>query len=484
MIMNKLGKKSVHIALIVSAAALLLIVNSLITALAEYVPALSFDLTKTKLFELSPRTAEQLRSLTNPLTIYVLAREETFTGTSDYNAQANEVIRQFGKVGGAINVVYVDYVKDPTFASSYPNLIMKHGDILISANGKNSLVKTEELFNYMTAPTGELAIASSKAEEAIYTAILSVTSDNPIQVTVLSGHGEYTMTDFYGLLEKNNYTLTTQNLVTGSIESTAQILLIVAPKTDFTEGELEKLDAFLVSGDQYGKTILYCADVDQPELPVLSGFLNEWGVMVDNGAVFETNEKRVYNYHPFFAVADYTEDSYSGMLKDMQKPMLMPVSRPLTRIFEFRNNYSARVLLEFASSAGVRPSNAPDTFTADDAVRHGPIPALILSSYSILDRQTARVDRASHILISGSTGMLDAYAVNNPSFSNGEYLVNVLNSLSGRKAGITFQPKSFSTAGLMLSRTAVNVIGGIFIFLIPALLILAGILVWVRRSAS
>jgi ABC-type uncharacterized transport system involved in gliding motility auxiliary subunit len=482
MIMNKLGKKSVHIALILSAAALLLIVNSLITALAEYVPAVSFDLTKTKLFELSPRTVEQLRTLKNPITIYVLAREETFTGTSVYNAQANEVIRQFGKTGGDINVVYVDYVKDPTFASSYPNLIMKHGDILVSSEGKNSLVKTEELFNYVTAPTGGLAIASSKAEEAIYTAIVSVSSGSPIQAAVISGHGEYTMTDFYSLLEKNNYTLTTQNLVTGSIDPETRILLIIAPKADFSEEELEKLDEFLLAGEQYGKIILYCADADQPELPVLSGFLSEWGVMVDNGAVFETNEKRVYNYHPFFAVADYAEDTYSGMLKDMQKPMLMPVSRPLTRLFEFRNNYSTRVLLEFASSTGVRPSNAPDTFTARDAVRHGPIPALILAGYSILDRQTAKVDRASHILISGSTGMMDAYAVNNPSFSNAEYLVNVLNSLSGRKDIISFQPKSFSTAGLMLSRTAVNVIGGILIFLIPALLILGGILVWVRRS--
>jgi hypothetical protein len=292
------------------------------------------------------------------------------------------------------------------------------------------------------------------------------------------------MTDFFSLLDKNNYTIASQNLVTGSLDPAVRILLIISPKADFSEAELEKLDGFLLSDGQYGKTILYCADADQPELPVLSGFLREWGVTVDEGAVFETNERRVFNYHPFFAVADYTEDAYSGMRRDMQKPMLMPVSRPLTRVFEFRNNYSAKVLLEFASSTGVRPPNAPADFTADDAVRHGPIPALILSSYSILDRQTARVDRASHILVSGSTGMLDSAVVNNPSFSNGEYLVNVLNSLSGRRDIITFQPKSFGGAGLMLSRTVVNVLGGILIFLIPALLILAGILVWTRRSAS
>jgi ABC-type uncharacterized transport system involved in gliding motility auxiliary subunit len=482
---GKLGKRSVYFATILSAAALLLILNGVVTLLAEYFPVLRFDLTKTKLFELSAQTAEQIQGIKDKVTVYVLAREETFTDTSEYNALANEVIRQFGKTNGAsIEVVYVDYVKDPTFAASYPNLIMKHGDILVVCGEKNSLVKTEDLFNYVVGPAGELSIASSRAEEAIYTAILSVTSGSPIPVTVITGHGEYTMSDFYSLLEKNNYTIASQNLVTGSIDPAARIVLITAPKSDFSEGELEKLDEFLLSGGQYGKIILYCADAEQPDMPVLSGFLREWGVMVDDGAVFETNDRRVYNYHPFYAIADYAEGDYSGMLRNMEKPMLMPVSRPLTRTFEYRNNYSAKILLEFAASAGVRPSNAPGNFTADDAVRRGPLPALILSSYSVLNRQTARVDKASHVLISGSAGMLDGYAVNNPSFSNAEYLVNILNSLSGRRDIIAFRPKSFGAAGLMLSRTAVNVLGGVLIILIPVLLILGGIIIWIRRSGS
>jgi hypothetical protein len=422
--------------------------------------------------------------LSKPVTIYILAKEETFVNTSEYNALANETIRQFERNSGSISLVYVDYVRDPTFAASYQGLIMKHGDILVVSSEKNSLVKTEELFNYVAGPTGELSIASSRAEEALYTAIIGVTSDDPIPAAVIFGHGEYTMNDFSALLEKNNYTLTTQNMMTGTIDPAVKVILILAPKYDFNDEELQKLDDFLLNNGSYGKIILYCADAEQPDLPVLSEFLREWGVMIEDGAVFETNDKRVYNYHPFYAAADYSEDMYAGMLKNIQKPLLMPISRPLRVIFDYRNNYSVKTLLEFAASAGVRPKDAPATFTADDAVRRGPIPALALCAYSVRNRETGKTDKASYIVISGSTGMLDGYAVNNPSFSNAEYLINLLNSLSDRKDIIPFTPKTFGGAGLMLSRTAVNVLGAIFIIVLPVMIMAAGLFVWVKRNRS
>jgi ABC-type uncharacterized transport system involved in gliding motility auxiliary subunit len=346
------------------------------------------------------------------------------------------------------------------------------------------LVKTEELFNYAVNAGGNIAIVSSRAEEALYTAIRAVTSDNPLRVSVISGHGEYTMESFTELLRKNNYILESQNLISGAISPAVDALLMVAPKFDYSEEELQKLEDFLVNGGSYGKTILYCADAEQPSLPALATFLREWGVIVADGAVFETNDKRVYNYHPFYAVADYAEERYAGMLQDIGKPMLMPISRPLRRVFEFRNNYSTRVLLEFAASTGVRPADAPGNFTAADAVWHGPIPALILSSYSLADRQTGKTAKASHLLISGSAGMLDAYAVNNPSFSNAEYLIRLFNSLSGADVAIPFQPKSFAGNSLNLSRTAVNMLGLMVVFVLPALILGAGLIVWIRRIRS
>jgi hypothetical protein len=472
--------------LVILAAALLFLVNTVFYLAARRFPALSFDLTTGKLFKLSAGTVEYIGDLGRDVRIYVLAREETFAGTSPYNAQANEVFRQFEKNSPRISLTYVDYVKNPSFTASYPGLVMKHGDLLVVSEGeggrKSSHIKTEELFNYARGRQGELSIVSSRAEEAIRGAILSVTSDRPVRAAFISGHAEYTMDDFAAILRNNNYETFSWNLTRGRIDPATDIALIVAPKEDFTPRELELLDEFLINGGDYGKTLFYCADPSQPPLDRIAVFLSEWGVAAEDGAVFETDEMRVYNYQPFYAMADYAEEEYSGRLRIASKPMLAPVSRPLRLLFDYRNNYSAKPLLEFGPSAGVRPSSAPDSFTADDAAYRGPFPALALCAYSIINRETGKADKVSYLLAAGSAGILDTLAVNNPAFANTEYLVNLLNRLSGREDAVPLAPKSFTGRGLNLPRLTVNILGLCFIFLIPAFIVAAGLVIRIKRK--
>lgn len=473
---------------VIACAAFLVLLNLACSLLARNLSFFSVDLTANKLFKLSADTVDFLKALDKDLTMYVLAKEETFADTGPYNAQANQVFRQFERNSPGISLVYVDYVKNPSFAAAYPDLVMKHGDILIECSGSTAgdrrvLVKTEELFNY-TGRQENLSIASSRAEEAIYTAILSVTSDRPVRAAVVSGHGEYAIDAFTAILAKNNYEISRVNLVRGAIDPAFDLAMIIAPRDDLSEEELGILDDFLYNGGGYGKTLFYCSGAEQPELANMAVFLREWGVAVEDGVVFETSEYRVYNYQPFYAIADYAEDEFSSLLRTTARPMLVPVSRPLAAVFGYRNNNSARVLLEFAASTGVRPSNAPPDFTANDALVRGPLPALVLCRYTITDRATGKASAVSSVLVSGSAMMLDSFAVDNPMFSNTEYLLNVLNRLCGRQDIIPLRPKSFTGAGLNLPRLTVNIIGLIFIAVIPLLILAAGIAVWLKRKHS
>jgi hypothetical protein len=456
--------------------------------LAQNFSVFGIDLTREKLFKLSENTREFLKTLDKELTIYVLAREETFADTSPYNAQANQIFRQFEQNGPAVSLVYVDYARNPGFAASYPDLTIKHGDILIRCETpgrtRSVVVKTEELFNYAGVRQENISIASSRAEEAIYTAILSVSSDQPIRSALIYGHGEYTMDSFNSILEKNNYELNRVNLMFGKIDPSVDLVIIVAPKGDYSEEELRSLDEFLFNDAHYGKTLFYCADAEQPSLPNLAVFLREWGVVVEDGAVFETNERRVYNYQPFYPTADYAEEDFSSLLLAGGKPMLVPVSRPLSRIFDYRSNNSVRLLLEFAASAGVRPADAPPGFTSDDAIIRGPIPALLLARFSLVDHSTGKAAAVSSVLVSGSAAMLDSFAVENPGFANTEYLVNLLNRLSGRHDIIPLRPKSFTSTGLNLPKLTVNIIGLVFIAVVPLLILAAGLAAWIKRKHS
>lgn len=478
--MQKCGARSVFVLLPAMALVLTILLNIFGALLTERF-GLTADLTQNKLYQLSGETVEYLQTLKQPVSIQMLAREEIFAGVSAYNAQANEILHKFAQNGKNVTLSYVDFVKDPTFASRYPSLTMKQGDVLVSSGEKYRLVKTEELFNYSTTAANQLVIASSKAEQSLLTAVLNVTSEEKVTVAVIGGHAEYEMPAFQTLLTNNNYALSNVNLLTGTLAPETKIALLIAPKTDLSAEEIDKLDAFLANDGQYGKTLLYCADAEQGRLPNMEAFLKEWGVSVDDGAVFETDENRVYNYHPFYAVADYVDEGFAAKLKASSSPFLMPLAKPLTVVFQHRDNYAVRVLLQYGKSAGVRPSDAPDSFIAADATRTGPIPALVQASIDILDSQTGAVKQSSRILISGSAGMLDTYSVENPSLTNAEYLLAALAHYSERTDIIQVRSKSITGAGLNLTQAQADTLGTIFTAGLPLAILAAGMTVWLRR---
>lgn len=478
---KKAGAKSAALITAVLAVAIVLLLNVFSTALVRRYP-LEIDLTRGQVFALEPSTRDYIAALEAPVTIQVLATQERFVNTSAYNAQADAIFGQFAKHGASISVQYIDYVKDPTFAAKYPELSMKQGDILVSSPTRNKLVKTEELFHYTQNEQGQIIIASSRAEEAVLSAVLNVTSASLPKVSIVTGHNEGDTAAFAEVLLQNNFTVEQVQLATQDIPADTAIVLLAAPKNDLTPAELSKLDAFLQNGGQYGKTLLYCADAEQAVLPNMETLLAEWGVQVDTGAVFETDENRVYNYHPFYAVADYVNKEYAGLLRSSSVPMLIPVSRPLTVLFPSRGNYTTDTLLQFGETSGVRPADAGDDFTADAAQRRGPIPALVKCDYTRRGGQDANeILGRSTVLVSGSAAMLQSYAVGSTAFSNAEYLVALLGQLCNKQGAVAVTPKTMAGSALNLTNQSADLLGMLFVVAIPAVTLATGLAVWLMR---
>ena len=132
------------------------------------------------------------------------------------------VIKQYDQLGKHITVDYVNYVADPTFASRYPDVVMSHGDILVTCGNKHRVVTTKELFNYTYDSKGNATIASSKADQVLSAALLNVTSDEQVAVNVITGNGEYTMKSFESLLKNNNFELSSKNLATEDLDTKLQ----------------------------------------------------------------------------------------------------------------------------------------------------------------------------------------------------------------------------------------------------------------------
>ncbi len=457
------------------AAAVLL--NALAVVLGGRYP-LSADLTANASYQISRETKDVLSSLSGEVDVYVLSTEGGFSG-SKYFEQAKRVIDQYPRFSQNVRLRYVDTAADPTFTASYPDLTLAAGDVIVQSGETYKRIPVNNLFHYTYQSDGSLAISSSRAEEALSSAIVSVTSGETVKVAVLTGNGVTDAAAFTALLADNNYTLEAASLASGSLISYDAALLF-APETDLSEDAVRMLEDFLYNNGDYGKTLFYTAAAGQPALPNLDTFLAEWGVAYGDGAVFETTQERTYQFQPFYPTAVYADGQYTDMLRDKNTPFLMSVARPMEVLFGQKDGHTVTELLSFSETSGVRPPEAGNEFKADDATQRGPFPALVLASYTARGA-TGGADVHSQIIASSSTAMFEELALQNTSLANSEYLLNLLNTLSERTDAVQIPPKSLEGKTLGATSAQVTALGVVLVGLVPLAILASGLAVWLAR---
>jgi hypothetical protein len=473
-------KQSLKVNLLFGALALLMVVgvfllNGIVAILTNRY-SLSYDLTENAAYQIGPETAELLADLQEPVEIFVLSAEDAFGG-STYLNQAKRVIQQYPRYSSQVALTFVDYASDPSFAAGFPDLALSGGDLIVRCGSRTKHISVNNLFHYTYTASGSLTPQASRAEEAVSSAILNVTTGELVKIAVLTGNGVTEARLFTALLSDNNYQLTPVNLTTDPLEGYDGALLF-SPSVDLSGDVLRKLEAFLYNGGQYGKTLFYTASPAQAVLPNLDAFLAEWGIAFSGGAVFETVPDRTYQYQPFYPLAAYAEGRYRDMLRDANTPFLMPLSRPMNLLFTAKDGYYVEELLTFAETSGVRPAEAGEDFSADGAELDSR-PALALSSFNAEGADGSPL--RSMIIASASTGIFDTMALQNTSVTNSEYLLSLLGDLTGQTAGVTIEPKALSGKVLGLTSGQVTTLGWLLPGVLPLCILILGVAVWLWR---
>lgn len=453
------------------------LVNAVVYGLSQRY-SLSLDLTANAAYEVGPETKSLLGALDKDVDIYVLARPDSY-GVNSYFLQMQHIMELYPKLSAHVTLTYIDFAYDPTFASRFPDLSLEQGDILVVRGDKIKQLHFSQMFNYYQTEDG-YALASSRAEEALTSAFMYVMTDEQIEVAVLTGNSVAEMSPFTTLLTDNNYVISNVNIATEPLDDKYDIALLLAPQVDLSEDALKKLGDFLYNNGRYGKMLVYTADATQQPMTNINTFLAGWGVSAGDGAVFETTETRTYQSQPFYPVVNYTDEKYKDMLKDASMPMLMPLSRPLSQLFEVKGDVSTEVLLSFGSSAAVLPPDAGEDFTPDKATQKGPFPSMILSTKTIYDTGGMLAGK-SEVLVASSTKMLDSFCIQNTSLSNGSYMLNIFNDVFQRTDVVNIEPKSLAGRTLAITTADAGTIGLILAGVIPLLILASGIVIWLIR---
>ena len=456
--------------------AIVVLLNVILSVVVEKFP-ISIDLTENSVFMLTDDSIDYLKTLEKDVTITVLADEKTFASNGGYYTQAVEVINKYQQYSDHVTVRYVDLVKNPTFTTNYPDLEMYNYDILVESGNRTKVVALTDLFNIATSQYYQY-IASSKAEQVMTSAIMGVVSDNLIKVVVATGHEEYSDIGLVSLLEQNNYDISTIDLNTEAIPEDTDLLMVLAPMKDFDNEVLEKLDTYLINEENYGKKMFYAADASQPALPNLEAFLAEWGIGVGESIVFETNNSNVLYYSPYYALVDYVDTTFAESFTGKDARVTLPFSRPLTQLFTEKNGFITSVLLQFSESTGILPEDAGENYVPTDEDICGPIPGMIVSAKTRYVNMDAY---QSHVIAIGTISALDEYTLQSTSVTNGEYLINVFNTLCEREDVISIAPKTIGSTELNITAGQAYLLLFVFVIILPVAVLAAGLIIWLRR---
>lgn len=452
--------------------AAVVLVNVIASIVVERFP-ISVDLTSNKIFELSQDSIDYVENLDQDIDVYILATEEDFSGSNQYYNQANTVINKYAQYSDHIHVSYVDIYTDVDFAAQYPDETLSYGQILLQCGDRHQILTAYDLFD-VDEQYG--TIQSSTTEQAMTSAIMNLTDSNPISVVFLTGFGDNNRTDssnLESLLTNNGYLVSEINFLSEDIPEDTDAVVLCSPTSDLTSELADTLAEWLENEGKFGRTMLYFADGSQPSLPVLESVLTEWGIGVESGYLIETDASHVYSSYTYL-LTQYEQNDY---VDSSSKPILLPNAKALSVLWENNSNRYTHVLLNTYDSAVLVPEDADEDWQPSDGEMQS-YPVAILGQRLTYDGTTPL---NSYLAVFGSMDMTNSAFTSMSALNNGEYVVELLNSLTGKEEGITIVGKEIGTETLGISESQANIIGGFFQFGLPVIVVVIGVVVWIRR---
>ena len=486
----------------------LVLVNIVATKLFEKYP-ITIDLTEEKIYSITDESADYIKSIDMDVMITVCADEQAFAGLSTYTQQANEVMKTYSKYNDKIKYQYMDIKSNPDFYKDYTDEVAQY-DIIVETNPKGDdgkpikrtrviglidLVQFNdeltEMFSQYGVSVEEYAkqigndltfisyygnyIESSSAEQAFTSAIMAVTDPSPVTVTFLEGRNELSEFSYFRtLLTANGYTVKTANITTDDIPEDTDVLVIGAPKVDYLPEELDKVDKFLLNDGLLGRQLIYVADYGQSDTPNIDEFLKEYGLEIGKGVVCETYQSN-YAQQNYYTISSEISDDFTQDMTNTSPQLLILGSRPVNPLYEEDGMIKTFKYVTSTDDAYTMDTQSQETLTK------GKQNYIVLSSKASFGVENDDTYYSNVLAIGGSSIIADQVLAYNQ-YQNREYILSVVNGLTGKTKGITVTPKVISGNIFDINEGQKTKLKWTFIVIIPAVVLITGLVIWIRRK--
>lgn len=462
---------------IVTALIILILIDIyiLVNIWLEKITLPELDLTENKVYSLSNETKTKLKKLNQDVKI-------TFI-----NYQDDDTVINFAEkyVTFSDNIT-IEKIND---LASRKDLMEEYSldatdTLIVIASGENETTLNEYdlyTYDYSTYETIDTT------EEAFTNAILDVTTENKPKIYFMSNHAEYEIESYFytimtSMKEEANEVETLDILTAGSVPEDCDTLVITTLAEDITTFERDKILEYINKGGEI--LLLIGPDLIGKNLTNFQDVLNQYGITMEEGIVFEGDSSKMLYGYPDFIVEEMQSSSVTESL-NMNLSVCLADAASIKfdedRLEELNVEYEG--LVYTSDKAFLRTNLAIGTSSRtdlDSEEREFLVGALV--------NKTIDENNNSKLIIFGNELFVSSMPITlsgynyyiSELYNNSDIVLNSIAYLNEREDIITIR-KSYDSVTYTATELQHNIIMAI-IFITPLIIIVLGIIVWqVRR---
>lgn len=428
-------------------------------------------LTANQLYSLSSQSKVLLGTVEEDITIYWVVT----SGNEDEYVE--KLLHNYEDYCDRITVEKKDPDLNPDFTNAYTDETIYNNSIIVECGDKYRYISYEDIYetsgySYYSSYTSD----SKFAGESLITSAISycITEELPV-IHVLEGHGETEFSEsFESALERDN--LETEKLSLLECEEVpeeVQCIMINAPSSDLSETERDMLITYLDNG---GRLLILSGTTEEDELPNLNAVIEHYGITVQEGvAVEESTEHYVFG-SPVLLMPEMNSSDITDPLISDNYNVILPVAKALDTS-SANEDVTVTSLLESSEESFLKTEGyGITTYEKEDGDIDGPLTLAALVTKDLDDEKQMQL-----VWIASSEILTDEYN-SLSSDANEDFVLNPLEMMSEKDDSISVRSKSLSYEHLTVSTSAASYIKLLTIAVIPAVYLIAGIVVVVRRK--
>ena len=461
---KKLKNGSYTVLVSVLTVAVLVIINLIVRALP--VSMTQLDMSRDGLYSLTQTTKDTVSALEKDITIYLIASE----GNED--STLVNLLDRYEDLSDHLHVETVDPVQSPTFVSQYTSDSVSENSMIVTDGETSRVVSYSDLYEYSYSDYYTYQVSGFDGEGQLTSAIAYLNSDDRSKIYTLEGHSESELSDaMTDQITKNNLDIETLNLIqTVEIPEDASAILINCPQKDLTDAETELLTEYVNNGGNLYLIISYMTE----EHPNLDSILALYSVELEDGIIVEGDSSMYYPGYPTYLFPNISSSDLTSDMLSSGEFVLLPVSQGIVFNGEDDAELTYDTILSTSSDAYSKADVTSQTIEKEEGDIDGPFD--VAATIEKDDGETA-----SKLFLCTSAGFTDETVNEVVAGGNAALFANGVTWMVGESDNTAVAVKSISNNTLTLTSAQLNLWVSVVIIIIPAAILITGIVVCVRR---